>query len=178
MAAKPSIDPIRFLEEQLAAASPDLLRAMLKTFVEALMSAEADAVCGAGYGERSPERATCRNGYRARDWDTRAGSIGAGDPEAARRQLCPGLAAGAAPPQAPEPAQQRHPIGPLGGLGPPTSLKIPQVRGDRRDNPARGVKQPVGLEWISTLLQRSVPRHRQRAEVPGRLLGFDHERGP
>jgi transposase-like protein len=75
MAAKPSIDPIRFLEEQLAAASPDLLRAMLKTFVEALMSAEADAVCGAGYGERSPERATCRNGYRARDWDTRAGSV-------------------------------------------------------------------------------------------------------
>lgn len=75
MAAKPSIDPTRFLEEQLAAASPDLLRAMLKTFVEALMSAEADAVCGAGYGERSPERATCRNGYRARDWDTRAGSI-------------------------------------------------------------------------------------------------------
>lgn len=75
MAAKPSIDPIRFLEEQLAAASPDLLRAMLKTFVEALMSAEADAVCGAGYGERSPERATCRTGYRARDWDTRAGSV-------------------------------------------------------------------------------------------------------
>lgn len=75
MAAKPRIDPTRFLEEQLAAASPDLLRAMLKTFVEALMSAEADAVCGAGYGERSPERATCRNGYRARDWDTRAGSI-------------------------------------------------------------------------------------------------------
>src|SRR5512144_3456618 len=75
MAAKPSIDPIRFLEEQLAAASPDLLRATLKTFVEALMSAEADAVCGAGYGERSPERATCRNGYRAREWDTRAGSI-------------------------------------------------------------------------------------------------------
>src|SRR5512139_4158826 len=75
MAAKPSIDPTRFLEEQLAAASPDLLRAMLKTFVEALMSAEADAVCGAGYGERSPERATCRNGYRARDWDTRAGTV-------------------------------------------------------------------------------------------------------
>src|SRR5512134_1186381 len=75
MAASPSIDLTRFLEEQLAAASPDLLRAMLKTFVEALMGAEADAICGASYGERSPERANCRNGYRSRDWDTRAGTI-------------------------------------------------------------------------------------------------------
>jgi transposase-like protein len=75
MAASPSIDLTRFLEEQLAAASPDLLRAMLKTFVEALMGAEADAICGASYGERSPERANCRNGYRPRDWDTRAGTI-------------------------------------------------------------------------------------------------------
>src|SRR5512143_1709382 len=75
MAASPSIDLTRFVEEQLAAASPDLLRAMLKTFVEALMGAEADALCGAGYGERSPERVNCRNGYRSRDWDTRAGTI-------------------------------------------------------------------------------------------------------
>jgi transposase-like protein len=42
---------------------------------EALMSADADAVCGAGYGERSPERINRRNGYRERDWDTRVGSI-------------------------------------------------------------------------------------------------------
>src|SRR5438876_8961224 len=46
-----------------------------KEFAEALMSADADAVCGAGYGERSPERVNRRNGYRERDWDTRAGSI-------------------------------------------------------------------------------------------------------
>ncbi len=39
------------------------------------MSADADAVCGAGYGERSPERVNRRNGYRERDWDTRVGSI-------------------------------------------------------------------------------------------------------
>ena len=39
------------------------------------MSAEADAVCGAGYGERSDERINSRNGYRAREWDTRAGTI-------------------------------------------------------------------------------------------------------
>jgi putative transposase len=75
MAAGPSIDVSGWLEEQLAQASPDLLRAMVTTFAEALMSAEADAVCGAGYGERSTERTNTRNGYRRRDWDTRAGSI-------------------------------------------------------------------------------------------------------
>ena len=75
MAAGPSIDVSGWLEEQLAQASPDLLRAMVKTFAEALMGAEADAVCGAAFGERSDERRNTRNGYRRREWDTRAGSI-------------------------------------------------------------------------------------------------------
>jgi len=75
MAAGPSIDVTGWLEEQLAQASPDLLRSMVQTFAEALMGAEADAVCGASYGERSEERANTRNGYRRREWDTRAGSI-------------------------------------------------------------------------------------------------------
>jgi len=75
MAARPSIDMSGWLHEQLAQASPDLLRAMVATFTEALMGAEADAVCGAPFGERSSERTNTRNGYRAREWDTRAGSI-------------------------------------------------------------------------------------------------------
>jgi transposase-like protein len=75
MAAVPSIDPARLLEEQLESASPDLLRSMLSTFIAALMSAEADAVAGAPYGTSSPERVTTRNGYRHRDFDTRAGTI-------------------------------------------------------------------------------------------------------
>jgi len=75
MAAGPSIDVSGWLEEQLAQASPDLLRAMVTTFAEALMGAEAEAVCGAGYGERSPGRTNTRNGYRRRGWDTRAGTI-------------------------------------------------------------------------------------------------------
>jgi transposase-like protein len=75
MAAGPSIDVSAWLEEQLAQASPDLLRAMVSTFAEALMGAEADAVCGASYGERSAERTNTRNGYRRRAWDTRAGTI-------------------------------------------------------------------------------------------------------
>jgi putative transposase len=75
MAGGPSIDLSGWLDEQLAQASPDLLRGMVKTFAEALMSAEADAICGAGYGERSVERVTKRNGYRGREWDTRAGTV-------------------------------------------------------------------------------------------------------
>src|SRR5215471_16203437 len=74
MAAPSSIDVSGWLHEQLAEASPDVLRAMVTAFAEALMSAEADAVCGAGYGERSDERRNTRNGYRRREWDTRAGS--------------------------------------------------------------------------------------------------------
>ena len=69
------MDVSGWLRKQLEEASPDLLRAMVKEFAEALMSADADAVCGAGYGERSPERVNRRNGYRERDWDTRVGSI-------------------------------------------------------------------------------------------------------
>src|SRR3954451_19691480 len=75
MTATPSIDLPGWMAEQLSQASPDLLRQMVQTFAEALMSADADAVCGAGYGQRSPDRSNTRNGYRHRGWDTRAGSI-------------------------------------------------------------------------------------------------------
>jgi transposase-like protein len=75
MTAPKSVDPASLLREQLESTSPDLLRAMIKTFADALMSAEADAVCGAGYGERSPQRVNSRNGYRDREWDTRAGTV-------------------------------------------------------------------------------------------------------
>jgi transposase-like protein len=75
MTANTSIDPVRFLHEQLTSASPDLLRGMLTTFIDALMGAEADAVCGAPYGVPSPDRTNSRNGYRHRDFDTRAGTL-------------------------------------------------------------------------------------------------------
>jgi putative transposase len=71
----PSIDPARMLEEQLEQASPDLLRQMLQVFINTLLGAEADAVCGAAYGTSSPERVNSRNGYRHRDFDTRAGTV-------------------------------------------------------------------------------------------------------
>jgi putative transposase len=62
------------IRNQLAA-EPDLLRLLVEQTVNALLSADADAVCGAEYGERSPDRHHRRNGYRERRWDTRAGTI-------------------------------------------------------------------------------------------------------
>jgi transposase-like protein len=48
------VDPAGLWREQIESASPDLLGAMGKTFADALMNAEADAVCGAGYVTRQP----------------------------------------------------------------------------------------------------------------------------
>ena len=89
MTAVPSIDPARFLNEQLSQASPDLMRDLLTTFVNALLSAQADAVCGAGYGERTPERVNSRNGYRHRDLDTRVGTLDVAVPKLRAGSLYP-----------------------------------------------------------------------------------------
>jgi putative transposase len=62
-------------EETLASAGPDMLREMIKGFAQRMMDAEVEGICGAGYGEVSPDRVNSRNGYRHREWDTRAGTI-------------------------------------------------------------------------------------------------------
>ena len=62
-----SIDLSAFVAEHLERAEPDLLRSMLSSFIQALMSAEADAVCGAPHGH-AVERTNSRNGYRSRDF--------------------------------------------------------------------------------------------------------------
>ncbi len=75
MTAAHIVDPARLLGEALAEASPDLMRSLLQTMINALLSADADAVVGAEYGRPSPGRTTQRNGYRHRDLDTRVGTI-------------------------------------------------------------------------------------------------------
>ena len=64
-----------WLGKQLEKASPDLLREMVQAVISALMGAEVDAICGAGYGQVSSERVNSRNGYRHRDFDTRVGTL-------------------------------------------------------------------------------------------------------
>ena len=75
MTVVPSVDPARFLEEHLTQASPDLLREMLGTFINALLSADAHNACGASYGSVSEDRVNRLNDYRHRDSDTRAGTL-------------------------------------------------------------------------------------------------------
>ena len=75
MAAINSMDLVALVRAHLEEQSPDVLRALVKTFAEAVMSAEAQVLCNAEYGEVSAERVNSRNGYRPRDFDTRAGSI-------------------------------------------------------------------------------------------------------
>ena len=57
------------------ASDTDFLREMIGYAAERLMNLEVDALTGASYGERSPDRANSRNGYRERPWETRAGTV-------------------------------------------------------------------------------------------------------
>ncbi|HEX7508928.1 MAG TPA: IS256 family transposase [Polyangia bacterium] len=51
------------------------LREMIGFAAQRLMELETEGLCGAGPGERSPQRVNQRNGYRERDWQTRAGTV-------------------------------------------------------------------------------------------------------
>jgi transposase-like protein len=75
MTAPHIVDPARLLGEALAESSPDLMRELLQTMINALLSADADAVVGAEWGRPTPGRTAQRNGYRHRDLDTRVGTI-------------------------------------------------------------------------------------------------------
>ncbi len=75
MTAPHIVDPAGLLGEALAEASPDLMRSLLQTMINALLCADADAVVGAEYGRPSTDRVAQRNGYRHRDLDTRVGTV-------------------------------------------------------------------------------------------------------
>src|ERR1700722_12145842 len=78
-------------EETLASASPDVLRAMIREFAQRMMDADVEVACNAGYGEVPPDRVNSRNGYRRREWDTRAGTIELAIPKLRQGSYFPGF---------------------------------------------------------------------------------------
>jgi putative transposase len=67
------------------------LREMIGFAAQRLMELETDTLCGAGHGERSPERVNQRNGYRDRDWETRAGTVELRIPKLRKGSYFPGF---------------------------------------------------------------------------------------
>ncbi len=68
-------DSIALRELLEKSADADLLREMIGFAAERLMELEVQGQTGAAYGERAPDRLAQRNGYRERDWATRAGAV-------------------------------------------------------------------------------------------------------
>src|SRR4030088_2354470 len=69
----------------------DLLREMIGFAAERLMELEVGAATGAGYGEKTPVRLAQRNGYRDRDWETRAGTVELRIPKLRKGSYFPGF---------------------------------------------------------------------------------------
>ena len=69
---KPMMDLSELVEKS---SDTDLLKEMIGFAAERLMELEVGVRAGAAYGEKDPERKAQRNGYRERDWQTRAGNV-------------------------------------------------------------------------------------------------------
>ena len=75
MIAPDIVGPAGVLDQALGQASPDLMRSLLQTMVNALLSADADAVCGAEYGQASPERRASATATATGTWTPGSGPL-------------------------------------------------------------------------------------------------------
>src|SRR5277367_5661840 len=84
-------DMIAFRGLMEKSADADLLREMIGFAAERLMELEVQGLTGAAHGERSADRLVQRNGYRDRDWETRAGTVELKIPKLRRGSYFPGF---------------------------------------------------------------------------------------
>ena len=85
-------DPMMHLRSLLEKTpDADILRDMISYAAERLMEIEVGGLTGAGYGEKNPLRLAQRNGYRDRDWETRAGTVELRIPKLRKGTYFPGF---------------------------------------------------------------------------------------
>ena len=87
--ADSSVESLELVRHVLEQAHPDMLREVLYDALVRFMDAEVGAVCQAGYGERTAERKTSRNGYRDRPFETRLGTMDLRIPKLRRGSYLP-----------------------------------------------------------------------------------------
>ncbi len=72
-------------------ADADFLREMIGFATQRMMELEVGALTGAAHGEKSADRLAQRNGYRDRDWETRAGTVELSIPKLRKGSYFPGF---------------------------------------------------------------------------------------
>ncbi len=85
---KPSMSLAELAEK---GADGDFLREMIQFVAQRLMEMDVESLCAAAWGQRSPERANSRNGYRERVWETRGGTVELQIPKLRKGSYFPGF---------------------------------------------------------------------------------------
>jgi transposase-like protein len=75
MTDRPKVELVNLVSNVLEGQQSDMLKGALSAFLHALMDSQVTELCGAAYGERSPDRTNSRNGTRSRPLETRLGTI-------------------------------------------------------------------------------------------------------
>src|SRR5665647_3773856 len=121
----------------------DFLREGVRALAEAIMEVEVTELTGVPRGERDPDaRLTHRNGYRARPWDTRVGTINLAIPRVRDGSYFPSLLD---PRRRAERALPRRGLrGILGGRLDPAGRRSRALARDRRDQQERGEPHVCG----------------------------------